>query len=928
MTDYRFPASESAARANASGAEQVIELILSPVGDRRDRDGGDPYAARASILERLVGEGRRRREGLRRLELAWLGRPNRAPMMLLTVQTSMADTDHDDDSRRNLVADVTAALEDHSPVAWRPAGKRLARARAAVAPTRIARLHLATPDDAGLEIYPLRSATLERALARVRVPVLATVQVLVMPRRTVRARAVGSDPQARLGAVGARGDRGRPTPGTQDPAERWQYLVRVEVAAQGDLPRDVLAAIASDVRGAGRQSVGIILSGRAASVDAEWRLVDRTSDRDEVNARDADPARNGGPARNGDRWPADTVSLNLREAACLLALPSGDDPEAPAAERLARVPARLPRRGLVIGSVAGASRPVAIPPEDFLRHLFVIGATGSGKSTGLLGLIDQVARDRDRPALFVLDPHGSLATRVMGSLPVSERERVVLFDPADPIAPMTWNPLLARDEPDQTAIVDAFVSWAWEMWDPERTMHAGMGPIAEQALRAVLLTVMAKPGSTLVDAYDLLADDSLVGRYLPFLSDEPTRRYWAMRRQLADKDKSDVAQYLTSKLAPFASDRALRAVLSDSRSTFDLREAIVAGRIVIIAVRKSEVGSQATEMLLRLIKRFLWREIAARGADVPGQRRVVVVIDEFTNYASELDEVLLQEARKFGTSLVLATQNLGQARTSLVESVAANAASMVAYRVGMPDSAAVAAMLGDPTIAFELTRQPNFRAVARVAVAGEPQPPVLIDSPRPVRGFTPERADEVRARSRAKYGVRRQQAKPDPAGEDSPSGAASVGRPTDTPTAAREASPAAAPAPIGDESAMRDALWRVGMRAAVDADGDLRIEHPSGTFYASVREGTLRLWVTLRVQARLARLAQLELVSRINAGIPLLRAVLVPGTGTRPGAGSLVLEWSLPGDVPYPDAVVASAVDRFVRAALAALELDTDDVLR
>ena len=643
-----------------------------------------------------------------------------------------------DAALRALKTDVAGALADHSPLVWRavpPARNR--QLERSVRPEHVARLHLRAPvdGDGPLEVYPIRAATIEKALRRCRTQTVVRIGVLLMPRRRgIPLRPLSSShTYGRLLPVGA---PSRETPDramAADAAERWQYLVRIEVESRGEIPHDVLAALASDVRGTGAGSIGILLGGQAAAVEAEWQL---GGVRSEAAASDAG-------------WPADTVLLNLREAACLFVLPGGGD-EDDASTRLSRVPARLPRTGIVVGTVTGTRRPVAIPWADMFRHSFLIGATGSGKSTSQLNIILQAIRDPSQPVVIVLDPHGSLVDAIAGRLTPAEAERVVWFDPSDPIAPMTWNPL-ADGKP---ATVDAIVSFAWEQWDPYRTMQAGMGPISEQMMRAVLTTVMSKPGSTLADAFELIQDDSQIRRYLPFLKDPATRGFWKMRADMTGQQKGEYSNYLTSKFSPFAHDEILRRVLSPARSTLDIPGILADGRILLVSVRKAVVGVETTTMLVRLLKRLIWREITARGPGGPDQRRVLLAIDEFVDYQQrELDAVMLQAARKFHTSLSLATQNLASIDPSLREAIAANAASLLAFRVGIYDGDAVSSMLGDPSIAAELTTLPNFRAVARIPVAGEPLPPVLIDASKPPKGFSPERLEEVREATRARYGV-------------------------------------------------------------------------------------------------------------------------------------------------------------------------------
>lgn len=883
----------AATRGERDGHER--EWVLAPrdaAGARRT--GENALAARASVLSRIVGEAGGADPLLASIEVSWYSRRGKDPEVLLVARagpgaagpaTGSSDADRRlDPWMPDLKATVRGALADHSPFDWMPAPRaRRRQLERGVDGGHVARLLLRTAGaaDQPLEVYPLRSSTIERALRRLRAPAVVRVRVLALPRRRgVPLRPLtSSHTYGRLVPVGAPDRGGSDAARRSDAADLWQYLVQVQVASRAELPHDLLAAIASDVRGTGPGSIGIVLGGQAAAVDAEWEL---------------DAARAVRPEHDAG-WPADTVALNLRETACLVPLPSGADDDEPATQRLSRVPRRLPRAGTLVGTVAGSRRPVAIPAQDLFRHAFIIGATGSGKSTEQLNIVMQAIRDDAQPAVIVFDPHGSLVDAIAGRLTPDEQERVVWFDPSDPVAPMTWNPL---DE-GTPAVVDMLVAFGWEQWDPRRTMQAGMGPVSEQMMRAVLTTVMARPGSTLVDAFEVIQDDNLASRYLPHVTDQPTRGFWRMRSEMTAQQKGEYANYLTSKFSPFAHDPVLRPVIGRD-STLDVPAVIRDGKILLISVRKAVVGTESTTILVRLLKRRIWRAITARGAGGPEQRPVLLAIDEFIDYQQpELDAVMLQAGRKFHTSLVLATQNLASIDPSLREAIAANAASMLAFRVGVYDAGVVSSMLGDASIAPDLTTLPNFRAVARVPLAGEPMPPVLIDATKPPKGFSAARVEEVRADSRARYGVPLDGSAADTASADAASGSAIEG------------------APLVDE--LLSVVRACGLAAGLDDEGDIRVEGVLPVPMWMVAGDVVRLLTSFEFRDGTGPAARLELARAINNELRIVRAAV-----TEEDEARLELDWYLPIDAATTTSVLRAALMRFGLAVRSALEVDME----
>ncbi len=874
-------------------------VVLAPRDTARPRSTGrSALEERASILSRVLGEAADRNVPVW-LEQVWHGRPGKDAVFHLVVHAAGVGRAHvrGESGRESaelgaLRARLLGALEDHSPFRWAVvSAARHRRLEDRVSGGALARLYLRAAAGAGqpLEVYPIRSSTIEQALRRLKEPTTVRVRMLVLPRRrgvSLR-RPTSSHTYGRLVPVGAPAPGDPDGPLQSDAAELWQFLVQVEVASRGEVSHDLMAAVAADVRGTGAGSVGIVLGGHAAAVDAEWHL----------------EAGRGPAAPDEVGWPADTVLLNLREASCLAPFPAGPDPDAPTSERLARVPDRLPRKGLVVGTVTGTRRPVAIPWPDTFRHAFLIGATGSGKSTALLNATLQAIRSPRRQAVIVFDPHGSLGDTLLGLLTLDEQDRLVLFDPSDPVAPMTFNPLA-----DGLPIsADTVVTWAWEQFDPHRTMTAGMGPIVEQTLRAALATVMARPGSTLVDAFEIIQDDAKAKPYLPLLRDEAVIGFWRMRAGMNAEQKGHYSNYLTSKLSPFAHDLVLRNVVART-STLDIPGVLADGRILLVSIRKAVVGAETTTMLVRLLKRFVWREITARGAGGDDQVPVQLVIDEFIDYQQpELDATMLQAGRKFHTSLLLATQNLAAIDHSLREAIAANAASLLAFRVGIYDAPAVASMLGDQSISADLTTLPNFRAVARVPLAGEPMPPVLVDASKPPKGFSPDTLEHGREISRSRYGV--------PFADPSQQGTGASDDAADTPgPTAPEEIVALPPAP----EAVLGIIRAAGIAAELDDDGDVRVVGalPSPIF-AMVEGSDLRFLVGFSCRARTSRAARLALANEINDRLRIVRATVSSSAGVE-------FDWYLHLAAGMPASAVTDALAGFASAVHSALKVDAD----
>ena len=287
---------------------------------------------------------------------------------------------------------------------------------------------------------------------------------------------------------------------------------------------------------------------------------------------------------------------------------------------------------------------------------------------------------------------------------------------------------------------------------------AGMGPQAEDALRCTIRTVMSKPGGTIGDVYDLLIDDDNLSKYISHIKEPELLAYWRKRSFMNSKDKSEVLSYFVSKVSELATNPIVRAIVEHPKSALDFKQALAEGWIVLLDLDKGGIGQQTSLFFSRLMLAALWRAAMLRGPVGAGDRVCHLVLDECQNFAGEAVTAMLAEGRKFGVSVTLANQHTSQLPDSMFEAIAGNVGNVVSYRLGVRDAPLVAAILGEgEELARRLTKLPNYRAMARILVNGEPQPPFLIISPAPVPAI-PGRVELVRERSRTRFGHGRQSA--------------------------------------------------------------------------------------------------------------------------------------------------------------------------
>ena len=423
-------------------------------------------------------------------------------------------------------------------------------------------------------------------------------------------------------------------------------------------------------------------------------------------------------------------------------------------------PALLPAEGVLLGQ-AGAGRPprpVHFTPADRTRHCYILGATGTGKSTLLYNLLVQ---DIEAGAgVCLLDPHGDLYRQVLAAVPPHRVKDVILVEPGDAERAVGINFLECGGPHPQVRmnfITNELIRIFHRLYDLTITG----GPIFEQYMRNALLLVMDNEitGGTLMDVPLLFEDERYRKELLEHCRNPYTVNFWHKQAEPAGGDSSlkNMAPYITSKLNQFTSNALLRPIIGQSQSTVDFRACLDQGRIVLVDLPKGVLGQLDTQLLGMLIIGKLF-DAALQRTEVPeGQRRpFFLYVDEAHNFTTETVAHLLAEARKFGLYLTLANQNLTQMGGGLVEAILGNVGSLLLFRLGVPDAERMASYVKPELRVRDLEDLPDRQVAARLLLLGAPSRPFVFSTlaPRPTPALDPAAQAQAQAeleRSRLHY---------------------------------------------------------------------------------------------------------------------------------------------------------------------------------
>jgi len=353
-------------------------------------------------------------------------------------------------------------------------------------------------------------------------------------------------------------------------------------------------------------------------------------------------------------------------------------------------------------------RPFGIKPNDRLHHLYVLGQTGTGKSTLLRTIAQSDAKAGH--GFCLIDPHGDLALEVHRSI---KRDHLY-WDVADPDCPLGYNPLTKVSAELRPLVASGYIETLRHQWSD------AWGPRMENLLRWALLALLELPQSDFTDIMPLMTDKSFRKEVLDSVTDSEVKRFWEQEYPaLSYKTAFDGVAPIANKLGTFLAHPVLRKSLTTPKEPIRFRSLMDDGKILIVNLGKGRLGSDAANVMGGLILTGLRNAAFTRDSQAEQERRPFFIsVDEFHNFTSETIAESLAELRKYRVSLTLSQQHSGQSSKEARESLLGNVGTVVAFRLGIGDAPVFSRYLQGPT-EQDLLNLPNHRAYIRMMIDGE-----------------------------------------------------------------------------------------------------------------------------------------------------------------------------------------------------------------
>ena len=406
-----------------------------------------------------------------------------------------------------------------------------------------------------------------------------------------------------------------------------------------------------------------------------------------------------------------------------------------------RIP-RLPKNGVIVGDVE--KTPLRLPDDGRNRHTYVVGSTGTGKSTLLLNMIQ--ADMQAGESVLLIDPHGDLYEAALASVPQNRKKDLFLLNP------------LIEEEPPGLNILDLpsgrmrhrhacfLVGELFRFFEETWNMRDAGGPQFEMYFRNTLMLLCMQRANSEeervhynIHAFSkVMANSEFRKRLMANCTEPSVIEFWEdiVVRTSGDQRLENYVPYICSKLNGLIQGGFIASLLGAERNEFRFDERMDRGEIMLLNLNKGVLGAYES----RLLGTILMQEIFAAGLQRsllnPSKRRPVnIYVDEFQNFVSDNVASMLSEARKFGLRLTLANQTLAQLRANpgrqnMLDAVLGNVGNMIVFRLGVPDAELLKPFTA-PFTPAEMQRLPNFHAFARVLTDEGPTEPVVMRTRRP-----------------------------------------------------------------------------------------------------------------------------------------------------------------------------------------------------
>lgn len=382
--------------------------------------------------------------------------------------------------------------------------------------------------------------------------------------------------------------------------------------------------------------------------------------------------------------------------------------------------------------------------DDRRRHIYILGKSGTGKSTLIANMAINDIRHGEGIAL--VDPHGDTAEKLLDYIPDERIDDVAYLDPSTTEKSFRMNPLFVKNPAYAELVASGIVSIFSKLYGNS------WGPRLEYILRNTLLTLVAKPGATLLDVPRLLTNKDFREDYLLSVKDAVLVNFWHDEYdKYSEKFQSEAISPILNKVGQFITSPTIRDIISHPTSTVDFEDLMNQGKIIILNLPQGKIGEDNAALLGAMFISQI--QIAAMNrANIPEEERkdFFLYVDEFQNFATTSFIKILSEARKYRLNLILANQYTAQLPEEIQKAIFGNAGTLISFVVGADDANRLMNELGNFYTQDDLVSLPKYQVLTKLSVNSTismPFPAYTLPVPKVME----TNKDRVIAASESKY---------------------------------------------------------------------------------------------------------------------------------------------------------------------------------
>ncbi|KKU15779.1 hypothetical protein A3I34_01455 [Candidatus Jorgensenbacteria bacterium RIFCSPLOWO2_02_FULL_45_12] len=402
-----------------------------------------------------------------------------------------------------------------------------------------------------------------------------------------------------------------------------------------------------------------------------------------------------------------------------------------------------------------ADRLFGIKRTDRRQHMYVVGKTGTGKTTLLHNMMVQDILNGE--GVCVIDPHGEYVESILEKIPEERMKDVIYFNPADTDYHIGFNVLELADPKYKHLVASGLMGIFTKIWS--NVWSARMEYILNNTIMALLDT----PGTSLLGVTRLLVDKEYRGKIINNVKDLVVKAFWVHEyEEWKDQFRNEAIAPIQNKVGQFLSTALIRNIVGQSKSTIDIFEIMNTAKIFLVNLSKGRIGEDNSALLGAMLITKMQLSAMER-VRIPENERVdfFLYVDEFQNFATDSFAGILSEARKYRLNLILAHQYIGQlitdvagrSSTKVRDAVFGNVGTMILFRVGAADAEFLEQEFGPEFMIEDMVGIPNRHIYLKLMVDGISSRPFSAATLPPFHGLKTGsvNAEEIIAASRKKY---------------------------------------------------------------------------------------------------------------------------------------------------------------------------------